>query len=218
MIKSSKFTFRQGRSAAKAELQSSKLIIDILKQGGVVAAPTDTVYGLLADATNSEAVEKIYKIKGRKGEKALPIFLYSLDWLGEFVEIKPQQKSFLEKVWPGKVTVILKLKEKTSLAPNAISKEGSAAFRIPNHPLVIEILKEFKKPLTGTSANRSGMPPCLDAECIKKQLTQLKPDFIIDIGKLPPRKPSTIVDLTKTPPQIVRRGSDYKSVKKKSLS
>lgn len=191
-----------------------KQVLKILHQGGVIAAPTDTIYGLLADATNPEAVKRVYEIKGRGIRKALPIFLYSLDWLNEFAEVKLQQKSFLKTVWPGKITVILKLKEKTSLAPNAVSKDGTSAFRIPKDPLILDILKQFKKPLTGTSANRSGMPPCLNTECIKTQLKEPPPDYIIEGGRLRQSEPSTIIDLTKTPPKILRKGAEYEKAKR----
>lgn len=187
-------------------------ILRILAEGGVIAAPTDTVYGLLADATNPNSVAKVFSIKGREGGKALPIFLYSLDWLDEFAEVNPQQKSLLEKVWPGKATAILKLKEKTTLAQNAIGRDSTCAFRVPDHSLVREILGKFGKPLTGTSANMSGQPPCKNAQCVQKQLATMLPDYIIKGGTLPESKPSTIVDLTKTPFVIIRKGADDKKV------
>lgn len=187
-------------------------LIAILTQGGVIATPTDTVYGLLADATNPDAVAKIFAIKGRGEKKALPIFLYSLDWLDEFVEVKPQQKLFLEKVWPGKVTAILKLKEKSTLAQNAIGRDSTCAFRVPDYPLVKKILGKFGKPLTGTSANMSGQPPCKNAQCVREHFAIMLPDYIIDKGILPDSLPSTIIDLTKTPFAIIRRGAEDKKV------
>lgn len=186
--------------------------IKILRGGGVITAPTDTVYGLLADATNPDAVEKVYHIKGREEEKALPVFLYSLDWVDRFALVNDGQRKFLQNVWPGKVTVVVTLRKNHTLAPNAVSKEGTCAFRIPNQTLVLDIIRQFKKPLTGTSANRSGMAPCRDAACVREQLQDLPPDLIIDWGILPWSEPSTTVDLTKTPPRILRKGGDYEKV------
>lgn len=192
-------------------MQELNHIIDILKNGGVIAAPTDTVYGLLADATNAEAVKKVYAIKGRGEKKALPIFLGSLEWLKDYAVFTEEQLVFLKNVWPGKVTVILGLTPNHSLAKNAII-ENTAAFRVPNYKLILEILAAFKKPLIGTSANYSDIPSCYDARCVKKQLAKMPPDLIIDEGELAPSKPSTIIDLTKTPSRVVRKGAGYEKI------
>lgn len=182
-----------------------KKILNILKNGGVVAAPTDTVYGLLVDVSNPSAIKKIFAIKGRGEGKALPIFLASLDWLSRFVDVTPEQRQFLQQVWPGKVTVILPLKPGVTLINNA--------FRIPAYPLVIDILNAFGKPLTGTSANKSGTSPCLSAQEVRKQLISPAPDYIIDKGTLAPSQPSTIVDVTTSPFRIIREGADNDKVK-----
>jgi len=188
------------------------LIVATLTQGGVIATPTDTVYGLLADATNPEAVAKVFAIKGREDKKALPVFLFDISWIEQFADITPPQRNFLERVWPGKVTAILKLKEKTTLAQNAIGRDNTCAFRVPDYPLVREILGKFGKPLTGTSANMSGKPPCKNAQCVREQLAVILPDYIIDKGILPDSLPSTILDLTKMPFAIIRRGAEDKKV------
>lgn len=186
--------------------------IKILRGGGVIASPTDTVYGLLADATNPDAVKKVYRIKGREEGKALPVFLYSLDWVDRFALVNDEQRKFLQNIWPGKVTVVVKLRKNHTLAPNVVSKEETIALRIPNQTLILELLANYKKPLTGTSANISGMPPCLDAKCVKRQLTKTVPDLIIDWGNLPPSEASTIIDLTKSPWRITRKGAGYENV------
>lgn len=186
--------------------------IRILKNGGVIAAPTDTVYGLLADATNPDAVEKVYTIKGRGEDKALPIFIPSLDTLKDIALVTEAYLAWLKTLWPGKVTFVFNSKPDTPLAPNAIAKDKTVALRIPNHPLILDILKQYNKPLTGTSANRSGEPSCLDTYCIETQLRLALPDAIIDGGTLRPSEASTIADLTKTPPTIVRKGADYEKV------
>ena len=182
-----------------------KKILDILKNGGVIAAPTDTVYGLLADVSNPDAIKKVFAIKARSEGKALPILLASFDWLSRFVKVNEAQRQFLAQVWPGKITVILPLKLGVSLI--------NSAFRVPAYPLVIDILNAFSKPLTGTSANKSGAKPSMSAREVREQLTSPAPDYIIDEGVLAPSHPSTIVDLTTSPARIIREGADSDKVK-----
>lgn len=191
-----------------------KKIINILNKGGVVAVPTDTVYGLLADATNPQAVARVLNIKERGEKKGMPIFAWSLNEAKKIALIDARQEKFLKEVWPGKVTIVLKVKKDATIASNALPSDGTIALRIPSHPFLSEILKEIKKPLTGTSANRSGLHSCLDTECIKKQLYRKLPDLVIEGGKFAESEPSTIIDFTKTPPLLLRKGAEYDKIKK----
>jgi L-threonylcarbamoyladenylate synthase len=186
-------------------------IITILKQRGVVAAPTDTVYGLLADATNEEAVAKIFTIKGRDERKALPIFVRDIAMAKNIAEMSEEQEQLLSALWPGKVTFVLSKHPSSPLASN-VGDTHTIALRIPHHPLIQQILEAFNKPLTGTSANRSGQPSCLSWEAVKKQLANNLPDFIIEGEELPPSLPSTIVDITTKPFRIIRKGAEDKKV------
>lgn len=174
-------------------------IIKFLEEGKVLVFPTDTVYGLVGDAANEESVNKIFKKKNRQLDKALPVFVSDLKMAKKLAEISPKQEEFLKKVWPGKVTVVLRKK----------SGEGTIGLRIPGYPLLNKVLEKSKLPLTGTSANISGQ---LASTKIKEVLSQFKsknhlPDVVVDVGDLKESFPSTVVDLTKNPPRILRRGA-----------
>lgn len=187
-------------------------IISVLQSGGVVATPTDTVYGLLGDATNPKAVARVYAIKGRQTGKALPMLVSDIVMAKTIAHISPKQEKFLEQVWPGKVSVVLSLIEPSLLSPNALLSNKTVLVRVPNHPLILDILHAYKKPLTGTSANTSDKPVCLDTACIREQFSDYPPDVIIEGGALPPSASSTIVDLTQETPVIIRKGADDKKV------
>jgi len=187
-------------------------ILRVLNGGGVVVAPTDTVYGLLADASQEGAVSKLLRIKGRNEKKGIPIFIPSLAYAKTIALVSSKDEAFLDHVWPGKVTAILRLRPDAALAQNTLTGDGTVGLRIPAYQLLRDLLETYKKPLTGTSANRSGLPSCLDTACIKKQLGAL-PDLIVEGGILPAAQASTIVDLTKEPYKIIRSGAGDEVVK-----
>lgn len=178
--------------------ETIKEVVSVFRNGGVVVVPTDTIYGLAADALNPEAVKRIFEIKQRPEEKTLPIFVESIEEAEQLTEINARQRKFLEKVWPGKVTAVLKAKDGSTIA-----------LRIPKHDFVSELLKEFGGPLTGTSANLSGKPGHIKiTELIAEfENAHPNPDIIIDTGDLLDLKPSTVIDLTVWPPQILREGA-----------
>lgn len=190
-----------------------RAIINVLSKGGIIAAPTDTVYGLLADAANEIAVKKILAIKGRNAKKGMPIFVASLGDAKKIAHINKKQEAFLSHVWPGKITAILSLKPNAPIAKEAVKNNGTIALRVPSHPLILQLLKAYKKPLTGTSANRSGLPSCRNTACIREQLEKLLPDLIVEGGMLATSEPSTIVDLTQEPFKILRDGAECLRVK-----
>ena len=123
-----------------------KEVAKAIKNGQVVVCPTDTVYGLVCDATNKKAVEKIFKIKKRPKAKPLPIFVKDIKMAKKFAKIDKKQEIFLRKVWPGAVTVVLKSR-----------KKGTIGIRISNNELVLDLVKHIG-PLAESSANISGKP------------------------------------------------------------
>lgn len=129
----------------KSSPENLEEAVRILKAGGVVEIPTDTVNGFVCDYYNKAAEEEIFKIKKRPKDKILPIFVSSIDEVKKIVPVSERQEKFLKKVWPGKVTCVL--------------KKEVGGFRIPNDEFVLEILKKFGGPLSQTSANISGKPP-----------------------------------------------------------
>lgn len=173
--------------------------------GKSLVFPTDTVYGLLANAQNDKAVRRIFRIKKRNIKNPIPIFVRDLEMAKDFAKIDENQEKILRKVWPGQVTVILKPKQK-KLAKGIGKKGKEIGIRIPNYKLLNELLKRFKKPLAQTSANVSGKPTPTSIKGILTQLKskRLKPDLAIDAGELG-KKPSVILDLTEVPPKILRQ-------------
>jgi len=181
-----------------------KISTKAVKEGKIVVCPTDTVYGLIANATNKKAVEKIFKIKRRQKEKAIPIFIKDLKMAKKLARIDRRQEEFLKKIWPGKITIIFKSK-KPKMRVYGINK-GTIGLRMPDYKTANLLLQKLNFPLTGTSANISGKSPSGN---IKKILSQFQnkehqPDLVIDAGNLPKRKPSTVLGLTTSPPKILR--------------
>lgn len=181
-----------------------KIMVKSIKQGEVVVCPTDTVYGLLADATSEIAVKKLLKIKKRKTQKPIPIFVKDIKTAKKLAYINNQQEKFLKKVWPGKVTVILRPKRKF---PKGIGKpKKEIGLRAPNYKIINQLLLIINRPLTSTSANISGKPPSTKIKEVLKQFKnqEHQPDLIIDAGNLPKSKSSTVLDSTIWPPKTLR--------------
>ena len=180
-----------------------KAAVKSIKSGQVIICPTDTVYIPAADASNKEAVRKVFLLKRRSPEKPIPIFVKDIKTAKKIAKINKKQEKFLQLVWPGKVTVILKRK-KAKIKLYGVSKE-TIALRIPNFKLVNLLLKELNKPLVGTSANISGKPAPGTLKHVLQQIGKNKHqlDLIVDAGKLA-GKPSTVIDLTVSPPRILR--------------
>ncbi len=181
--------------------------IKVLTYGGTVVYPTDTLYGLGANALNEIAVRKVFAIKQRGLAKPLPIIVRDLTWAKELARISPRNEEILRKVWPGKVTAVL---PRQKIVPDAVTAGNeSIGMRVVDHRFADELLRQFGYPLTATSANLSGDEPSLKIDEIIDifSRTALKPDLIIDAGTLPPSSPSTVIDLTGHEPKILRVGA-----------
>jgi len=180
----------------KYTLAEIDLIISALKSGLVLVLPTDTVYGLIADASNEKAVEKIFKIKKRPTEMKLPVFIGSIDLADKLAEINNKQKKELEEKWPGSYTFILPRKKYDRELFGLDSR--TIALRIPDYPPLQEVLEKIKIPLVQTSANISGKGATGNIKEVIQQFesNEVRPDIVFDAGNLPGAKPSTIVDLT----------------------
>lgn len=180
----------------------------VLKKGGLVVAPTDTLYGILADATNESAVERLYEIRRPSGKPFL-VLLPDESWIEKLcLEVKEEYKKFLKVEG---LTVVLK---KKCNKLNYVSKE-TLAVRIPKVGFIKELLKEVKKPLVAPSVNPEGEKP---AETIKEAYNYFgdKIDLYIDAGVVK-GEPSTILDLTKDV-KILREGKVKKEVIEKLLN
>ncbi len=178
--------------------------VNVLNYGGTVVYPTDTLYGLGANALNEIAIRKVFRIKKRSFSKPLPMIVRDCSWVKELANIKHRHAGIIKKVWPGKVTVVLGKKD---IVPGALTAEfNSVGIRIPDYIFTDRLLAKFGYPLTSTSANISGQVPTNDINKIIEIFSKSaeKPDLIIDAGILPKSEPSMIIDLTGDKPKILR--------------
>ena len=176
----------------------------IISKGGVIAYPTETSYGLGCDATNPQAIKKIYEIKGRDEANPLPIVVGDLRMAEEYCEVDDRTKKLVRAFMPGPLTLVVK--KKHGKLPEELSpSEKGVAFRIPAKEFARIMVQEAGVPVVSTSANFSGKSPIYKFDELKETFNG-KVDMIIDGGNLPPVRPSTIIDLTKKEPVIVREG------------
>ena len=177
--------------------------VQCLKSGGIIAIPTDTVYGLGADPFNADAVQRLYTIKGRPDGKPIPLVLSSVDDVHRVAQNLPDYFFHLtERFWPGGLTIIVEAKD---LLPVLTAGGNTVGIRIPDNPLLLKILQAFGGPAAITSANLSGEPPATSTQEIGEELTQ-RIDVIVDGGKTPGPIPSTVYDISVSPPLIRRHG------------
>jgi L-threonylcarbamoyladenylate synthase len=179
--------------------------ISILRQGGLVAYPTDTVYGLGACISLPQAVKKVYKIKERPWNMSLSLLLADTSQLTKTAALVPPTAwPLIHSFLPGALTIVL---PKSSSVPDAITAgRTTIAIRIPAHPIPIALAAGLGAPIVGTSANLSGRPSPLTAQEVYSQLGD-KIDLIIDGGRCPGGKESTIVDVTGETPVVLREGA-----------
>ena len=177
----------------------------VLKGKGVVAFPTDTLYGLGADAFEVEAVQRVFQIKGRTGDMALPLLLASTRDLEQVCTNIPDLAwPLVERFWPGPLTLIMR--KATEVSEAVTGGEDSVAVRLPDHPVPQALVRELGRPITGTSANPSGGPDPRTAEDVARMLGD-RVDYILDGGPATRGGPSTILDLTRPNPRLVRQGA-----------
>ena len=178
----------------------------VIRAGGIAAVPTDTIYGLAGDATDERVLEKLFALKQRPKEKPFPIFVKDIAAARWFAYISDAKARFLEKVWPGAVTVLFDHKGKIPMALTA--GRGSIGMRIPDHRFVRGLLEKLPFPLVETSANVSGRPPAENSAEVKSYFPEAAGEsdfFIVDAGPLE-AVPSAVVDFTRDEPIIVRSG------------
>lgn len=178
-----------------------KAAYDSIKKGGVVVFPTDTVYGIGCDPYNKNAINKIYKIKGREKTKQLPVLAYSKKEIKEIAYLDENSEKISDKFWPGPLTLILRVKDKK--IEESLGLEGKIAVRIPNHPCMLALLKECKL-LVGTSANFSGQSSFNDSRGIIGKFTGY--DVLLDGGRIVNPGESTIIQFEGNELKIVREG------------
>lgn len=177
----------------------------ILRSGGIMISPTDTVYGILGDATNQGVIKKIFALKQRPQEKVFPIFVKDIATARKYAYISDAKAKFLDRVWPGAVTVIFQHKEKLpKVLTGGLSTIG---VRIPDHEFLRKLLSRLEFPFAQTSANVSGFPPAKSMEEVKRYFgkSKIKPGLVIDGGEIQGEQ-STVIDFTGNEPIILRTG------------
>ncbi|HEY9151626.1 MAG TPA: L-threonylcarbamoyladenylate synthase [Anaerolineales bacterium] len=176
--------------------------MEILQAGGLVAFPTDTVYGVGALAFDGKAVESIYKAKDRPIEKAIPVLIGNAEDINKVAsEVPLMAKKLAERFWPGPLTIVV---PKHVNLPDSVSATNTVGVRVPNHVVARSVLRAAG-PMAVTSANISGKPSPSTAEEVFEQLNG-RIALIVDGGKTPGGVPSTLVDCTGAKPEVLREG------------
>lgn len=174
-----------------------------IKNGNLVAFPTETVYGLGADALNAEAVAKIYEAKGRPSDNPLILHVSGLEMVKKLVELNENAVKLMEAFWPGPLSVVLPAKE---IVPSR-TRGGleTAAVRMPDNRIALELIKEADLPIAAPSANKSGRPSPTDAETVRNDIGSAV-TYVLDGGETHYGLESTVVDMTGENPVMLRPG------------
>ncbi len=188
----------------KADNESIKQAAKIIKQGGLVAFPTETVYGLGADGLNSIAVAKIFEAKKRPAFNPLILHIADKSWLKKFSGIKNEKVDLLiNKFWPGPLTLVL---PKTEIVPDIVtSGNPTVAVRMPDHPVALQLIEASETPIAAPSANKFGHLSPTEASHVAKYLGD-KVDMILDGGKCSVGVESTIIQLYENEIFLLRPG------------
>ncbi|OGZ33390.1 MAG: threonylcarbamoyl-AMP synthase [Candidatus Portnoybacteria bacterium RBG_19FT_COMBO_36_7] len=190
----------------RASLYGLQKAAELILRGGVVVVPTDTVYGLAADATNPQAVAKLFRMKKRAKTKPVPLIIRNMEMAKELAYIDKRLEKILGFLWPGAITIILQ--KRAELPELVTAGKRTVGLRLPDYKLLYYLLEVIGRPLTATSANISGEAPSIDAEKVVEQFRKefSRPDLVLDAGKLKFSQPSTVLDLATPEPKIIRIG------------
>jgi len=186
----------------RATAENIQLAAEIVKKGGLVVYPTDTLYGLGCAPLNTEAVKRVFKTKGER-KKPLPVLAYSIADAERIAEFGEKAKLIAERFWPGPLTLVLP--KKPSLPSVVTYGKPSVGVRVPKHKVALQLLFLSNGLLIGTSANKTGSNPPRTAQEAAEQIGE-NVDLILDGGKTPIGKSSTVVELSEGIPKLLREG------------
>lgn len=176
----------------------------ILKDGGIIIYPTDTAFGIGCRIDDSQALEKLFRLRQRPLNKPMPVLFDSIDLVKEYVtDIPPQAEMLMEKYWPGALTIILPA-NRDKLAKLVVGETGIGC-RIPDHEVPLTLIKKLGVPIIGTSANFAGEPTPYTVEDLNPKLIELV-DFVVK-GKTYVQETSTVIDCTQKDIKILRQGA-----------
>jgi L-threonylcarbamoyladenylate synthase len=179
--------------------------VSVLWKGGVVAFPTETFYGLGANAMDPEAVTRIYSIKGRPESKPLLVLVDSVKMAESLAaEVPEVARELMARHWPGPLTLVFKAAPE--IPEELIAGTGTIGIRMPGHPVALGLVRAAGLPVTAPSANLSGAEPPTTAESVRA-VFEGKIDLILDGGPTTGGLPSTILDVSVTPPRLIRQGA-----------
>ena len=189
----------------QASAKQIETAINTLRDGGVVAIPTDTLYGLAACAFDETAVARVFELKGRPAGMALPLLLADAEDAHRCaVDLPPAFGRLAARFWPGALTLIAR---KSDAVPYAVTAGmDTVGLRVPDHPLARSVARLLGAPITGTSANRSRMPGLTTAQAVRDEFGDAI-GFVLDGGDAPGGVASTVLDLSGDTPRILRQGA-----------
>lgn len=195
-------------SLEKPDMEGIREAADVLRKGGLVVFPTETVYGLGADALNPEAVKRVFEAKGRPPDNPLIVHIADRHQLIDLADEVPEKGQRLAKeFWPGPLTLVVK---RTFLVPDIVTAGlDTVAIRMPDHPVALALIEEFEGGIVGPSANLSGKPSPTSAQHVMDDLKG-RVDVVLNAGPSEIGIESTVLDVTVDPPVILRLGSLHK--------
>jgi L-threonylcarbamoyladenylate synthase len=178
--------------------------VEVLRAGGVVAYPTDTLYGLAVDPRWADAASRLYAAKGREASVASPLVAASIDQVREAAIVGERERRLAEAFWPGPLTIVMPARP--AVSPSILGGGTTVAVRVPSHAVARALCAAFGFPLTATSANWSGQPPAASAADVVSAFPS-GVDLLIDAGAAAGGLPSTIVEFGPSGPRLVRAGA-----------
>lgn len=191
-------------NAENPESDRIREAVEMLRQGGISAYPTETFYGLGVDVTNEQAIKRLFDIKRRDYGNPVAVVVADREMLASIVQEIPQKAEVLMDVfWPGPLTILFRTNSRISR--QLTTNTGKIGIRVSSHPVATALTRELGRPLTTTSANLSGFPPSLTLRHLKNYFKD-KIDLIVDSGDLGPSRGSTVVDVTEEKLAVIREG------------
>jgi L-threonylcarbamoyladenylate synthase len=193
-----------GQLVANSLDRQVRYAVYVLSQGGVVAVPTDTVYGLAADARSADAVRRVVNLKDRSPDLPLPLLVADVAQAEAIAgPLSGAARALAARFWPGALTLVLP----TSIdLPTSVVRDGAVGLRVPDDPICCRVIQLFGGPVTGTSANLTGKPPAMTPDEVRKQFGK-RIDYILEAGRAGGALPSTVVRVSDTDLAVLRSGA-----------